>query len=110
MKWKTLARVVVGVVGTVVPAVAKAEQAAEALGRATSGPEKQQRALELVRESVGAIEGISERDLLNDADVERAARGVIDAVVGLQNIVAARARTKQPGDVAGVVPAGSTGE
>jgi len=47
--------------------------------------------LALVKASIVAAEENAGRDLLNDPEVESAARGIIDAVVAFQNIVAKKA-------------------
>jgi hypothetical protein len=42
----------------------------------------------MVKATLGLVESGTGRDLLDDEDVEKATREVIDAVVALQNIVA----------------------
>ncbi len=51
-----------------------------------TGPQKKAAALDIVKTSLGATEGVAGRDLVDDADVLQAAGGVIDAVVALHNI------------------------
>jgi len=85
--WKLLAHVGASIVGTIVPGVAEAEALAESLP-GTHGKEKQDRVVELVKQALIAGQGIAGHALAQDADVETATRGVIDAIVGLHNIVA----------------------
>lgn len=94
-------RFVAAIVGTIVPGVAKAQQAGEAIARSHSGKEKQDAVIDLVKHALEASESMSGKDLLNDPEAEAATRAVIDAVVNLHHVVA-----KQP--PAPVV--GSTGD
>jgi len=72
-----------------VPGVAQIEALARVIP-SLSGKVKQDAVVELVKQSLQTTEGISNKDLLNDAEVEKAARAVIDAVVAFQNIVVSR--------------------
>lgn len=54
------------------------------------GQEKQDAALEMVKDLLATTEGITGKDLLEDSDVADAAKKVIDAVVSFQNLVAKR--------------------
>jgi hypothetical protein len=51
------------------------------------GREKQDAAVQLVKSLLGLTEEASNRDLLDDEQVEAATRTVIDAVVALQNLL-----------------------
>jgi len=88
--WKKLAQVGLTIVGTVVPGVSAIEEIAKAFP-GMKGKAKQDAVVELVKASLQTLEGIKGGDLANDADVEQATRGVIDAVVGLQNLLARKA-------------------
>ena len=53
----------------------------------TKGKYKQDAAVYMVKSILGVAEVGTDRDLLDDEDVEEATRKVIDAVVALQNVV-----------------------
>ena len=74
------------VVKAVVPGVAQIESVAKAFPH-LKGVDKQNAVVELVKASLNAAEFITDRDLLNDPEVEKATRAVIDAVVAFQNVV-----------------------
>jgi hypothetical protein len=61
------------------------------------GVEKQDAAVKMTLSMLGIAEEALDRDILNDSDVENAARRVIDAVVSLQNLLASK---EQDSDVA----------
>jgi hypothetical protein len=86
--WKQIGKLALGIVSAVVPAVGQVEGAILALKGAHTGEEKQAAVLELVKGAVSATEQISDKDLLNDPEVEAATKAVIDTVVALQNILA----------------------
>lgn len=88
--WKKLASVGLTIVGAVVPGVSAIEEIAKAFPGLT-GKAKQDAVVELVKAALQTVEGVKGSDLANDADVEAATRGVIDAVVGLQNLLARKA-------------------
>ncbi len=52
------------------------------------GQEKQDAAIKMCVSMLGIAEAALERDILEDSEVEEAARKTIDAVVALQNIIA----------------------
>lgn len=89
--WKQIAHVGLTIVGAVVPGVAAIEQIARTIP-GLRGKAKQDAVVALVRESLAAAEGLKGKDLVDDADVEQATRGVIDAVVALQNLLARKAK------------------
>ena len=53
----------------------------------TRGKPKQDAAVEMIKKMLGLAEAGTNKDLLNDDDVEAATRKVIDAVVALQNLI-----------------------
>jgi len=53
----------------------------------SKGKYKQDAAVYMVKATLGLVETGAGRDLLNDADVEKATREVIDAIVALNNLV-----------------------
>jgi hypothetical protein len=55
------------------------------------GKEKQDQVVALVKTLLGASNALTQRTLAGDEDVEKATRGVIDAVVALQKILALKA-------------------
>jgi hypothetical protein len=88
--WKQVLHVGATIAGSVVPGVAMVEQIATALG-GLKGRQKQDAVVALVNNTLLAVEGVSAKDLANDADVEAATRAVIDAVVALQTVIARHA-------------------
>jgi len=55
------------------------------------GADKQNAVMTLVKDSLETVELAAGKDLLNDAEVDKAARAVIDAYVAFQNVVAKKA-------------------
>lgn len=74
----------------VLPGVAQVEAISKALP-GLKGQAKQDAVVELVKQSVIAAEGITNRDILNDPEVEKATRGIVDAVVAFQNVIVKKA-------------------
>lgn len=96
VNWKQIGQLSLTIVGAVVPAVAQVElgvKAAVTAVKAHDGPGKQAAALEIVKASVALVEQASEKDLLNDPEVEAATTAIIDAVVALNNVLAKKAPT-----------------
>jgi hypothetical protein len=93
--WRALSHITAAIVGTVVPGVVEMEDVAWKLGT-LRGPEKQEGVVQMVRGALAAANTLTERQLAEDPDVERATRGVIDAVVALHKIVAQRAAVPAP--------------
>jgi hypothetical protein len=87
-KLKNIGRIAIGIVGTIVPAVGKVEQIAEALPH-LKGQDKQDAVVGLVAAALDASEDLTDRSLLNHGEVDAATRGVIDAVVHLHNVIEA---------------------
>jgi len=83
-KWIKFA---VTVASAAIPGVAQIETIARSMP-ALKGKAKQDAVVELIKASVLASESVADRDLLNDPDVEKATRAIVDAVVAFQNIVA----------------------
>jgi hypothetical protein len=88
--WRALSHIGAAIVGTVVPGVAQVEDMAWKLGT-LRGAEKQDAVVQMVRGTLAAANTLTERQLAEDPDVEKATRGVIDAIVALQVIIAKRA-------------------
>lgn len=88
--WRQVSHIGAAIVGTVVPGVAQVEQLAWTIG-GMHGEQKQNAVVEIVQSALKASGTVLDRKLADDADVERATRGVIDAVVALQRIVAEKA-------------------
>ena len=61
------------------------------------GVEKQDAAVKMTLSMLGIAEEAMDKDIMNDSDVEKATRRVIDAVVALQNLLASK---EQDSDVA----------
>ena len=70
-----------------VPYLSQAMAIVELLSSA-KGEAKRKQAIELLKMLVSASEELSGKDLLNDAEVIKAAESAIDSIVALQNIVA----------------------
>ncbi len=86
---KKIGSIGLAVAAATIPGVAAIEQIAQAIP-GLKGPAKQQAVIDLVKNALVAAEGETDRDLLNDADVEAATRAVIDAVVALDNVIKAK--------------------
>ena len=54
------------------------------------GEEKENAAVGMVHAILQTVEAGADRDLLNDADVNRATREVMQAVIALQNVIASK--------------------
>ena len=78
------------------PLVVAAVHAVERVVKAAHGKDKQDAAVDLVGTMLTAAEGIASRDLLNDAKVQEALRHAINALVALENAVAAAREARQP--------------
>lgn len=69
------------------PLIVTAVKAVEKLGDAKKGKEKQDAAVDMVGDLIPLIEGAIDRDVVNEADVQRVLRKAIDVIVELQNVV-----------------------
>lgn len=85
--WKVVLGVGSTVLDQIIPGVAVVEAIARRLG-GLHGAQKQDAVVELVKAALETAHGVTGKELANDADVEKATRGVIDAVVALHNITA----------------------
>jgi len=88
--WRAVSHIGAKIVGAVVPGVEEAEALAWSVG-GMKGKEKQDQVVALVKTLLGASNALTQRTLAGDEDVEKATRGVIDAVVALQKILALKA-------------------
>lgn len=91
--WRNVFKIGITVLDTVIPGVRTIETIAQLIP-GLKGKAKQDAVVELVKQSLEASEQFMGRDLAEDAEVEKATRGVIDAVVSLQNIIAQKAAAK----------------
>lgn len=87
LPWGRILKVGSAVAGAIFPGISVVEQIASSIP-ALKGQAKQDAVIELVKATLETAESNAARDLLDDAEVEKAARGVIDAYVALQNILA----------------------
>ncbi len=76
------------------PIVIAAVNGVEKIVKGVKGKDKQDAAVNMVTELLPAIEGAADKDLLNDAEVQRLLRALIDATVAFQNGLAAAKRLK----------------
>lgn len=87
MPWRDVFKVGLTVLNTVIPGVGLVETIAKTIP-ALRGQQKQDAVVELVKQALATAENFAAKDLADDTDVERATRGVIDAVVALNNLIA----------------------
>ena len=87
-KWVKFA---VNIASAAIPGVAQIESIARALP-GLKGKAKQDAVVELVKASILASESVADKDLLNDPEVEKSTRGIVDAVVAFQNVIAKTAK------------------
>lgn len=94
-KWKVLGNLGLNIAGLLVPGVAQVEAIARSLP-GMKGKQKQDALVALVAQGLLSAEAVADRDLMNNAEVEKATRAAIDAIVHLDNVVASvrAARTK----------------
>ncbi len=76
------------------PLIIAAVNGVERIVKGAKGKEKQDAAVELVGEMLHAIEGATSKDILNDAEVQIAVRAAMDAIVNVQNVIAAVKQVK----------------
>lgn len=74
---------------SVIPIILEAITVVE-LVKVGTGQQKQDACVRLIKLILTASETAVDKDLLDDAEVEAATRKVIDAIVALQNLIAAR--------------------
>jgi hypothetical protein len=88
--WRAVSHIGGAIVGAIVPGVATLENAAWTVG-GMKGREKQDAVVKMALAALGVTNTVAGRELAQDADVEKATRGVIDAVVALNTILAKKA-------------------
>lgn len=71
------------------PLIVAAVQSVESLLSDKKGKAKQDAAVDMVGTLLPLVESYVGKDLLKDGEVQKAVRAAIDAVVALQNVVAA---------------------
>ena len=74
------------IAGLVFPQVGTIEAIAKSIP-GLKGQSKEDAAIHLTMESVTLFEDLISKDVVNDPEVEKAIRGVIQAVVALQNVL-----------------------
>jgi len=96
VSWKALADITLHIIEGIVPQVGQIEAIVKQVPQLKdlTGADKKAAVLSIISGSLQAAEGLADKDLLNDADVLAAAGGVVDAVVALQNIIAAKKAEK----------------
>jgi hypothetical protein len=80
MKWLTVTM-------RLFPLVVGAVHGVEALVTAKAGPEKQDAAVIMIRAMAATIDAGTGRNLLDDPDIEKAVRAMIDVYVALHNVI-----------------------
>lgn len=88
--WSTVLNVAIGMLDVAIPGVRNIETIARSIG-GLRGKQKQDAVVALVKQSLETSENFLARNFADDAEVEAATRGVIDAVVALNNILAQKA-------------------
>lgn len=88
--WRAVSHIGAAIVGTVVPGVATLENAAWTIG-GMSGRAKQDTVVQMALDALKVTNTVAGHELAKDADVEKATRAVIDAVVALNTILAQKA-------------------
>lgn len=81
MKWFEIGLRIIPYIGTAVAAVERFVSG--------KGQVKQDAAIDMVKVLLESVEGAAAKDLIDNEKVQAGARGVVDAVVAFQNIVAA---------------------
>ena len=82
MKWVTIGLKILPYISMAVKAV---EEFVKGKGR-----EKEDAAVGMVHAVLQTVEAGADKDLLNDEDVNRATRAVMQAIVALQNVIATK--------------------
>lgn len=104
--WKDIAKIGAGIGGDVavrvfpsLPLIVAAVQSAEVVFKGKGrGKEKKQAVVEFVARALMATEAISDKDLLNDVAVAVLLSNAIDAIVALENGIAAAKLLRQVKD------------
>lgn len=77
----------IGVATKLLPVIISAVGTVEKIAVGIKGKDKQDAAVEIVRDVLPLVEASAGRDLVNDGAVQEAIRKVIDAQVALQNVI-----------------------
>lgn len=85
--WRSVSHIGAAIVGQIVPGVAVAEELAWKLG-AHDNAQKASDVAAMGKAVLTSLKAVTGKDLANDADVDQAIRGVTDAVVALNKILA----------------------
>lgn len=88
--WKNIFSIGMTVLDAVIPGVRQIEVIAGLIPQ-LRGKAKQDAVVELVKQALQTSETFMGRGLADDAEVEKATRSVVDAVVALNNILAKKA-------------------
>lgn len=86
MDKKKALQIGLNIAGFLLPQVSQIEAIAKAIP-ALKGKDKEDAAIKLMLESLDLFEDLVAKDVLQDEEVEKAVRGVIQSVVALQNIL-----------------------
>lgn len=86
MKWKDFGKFGLGIAGVIFPQIAVIEETAKVFTTKPTGAEKKAAVLKLAKASLSMAEQVTDRDLLDDAEMVTAAEAVIDAVVAFNNL------------------------
>lgn len=96
LPWKHIASVALGVGGLFIPGLQVAVNTVEASLPELKGPQKKAAAVAIATTVVETIEGAAGKDILNDPMVMAATASAVDAIVSLQNAIAAAEHAKNP--------------
>lgn len=94
IRWNDVFRIGTTILGAAIPGVGVVEAIARQIPQ-LRGQQKQDAVVELVKQALAASEAFVGRELADDEDIAKATRGVIDAVVALNNIIAAKTAAAQ---------------
>lgn len=83
-------KIALQVASTAIPGAAQVQILAKSIP-GLKGQAKQDAVLDLVKASLLTAESVADRDLLNDPEVEKATRAMIDAVVAFQKVLVKKA-------------------
>lgn len=79
------------IAGAIFPNIAHIEELAKAVP-VLKGKAKEDAVIELLKNSSWFIEDVTDKEILNEEDVEAAIRDVIKAVISLQNLIKKKAQ------------------
>lgn len=92
--WTDVFKIGATVLNAVIPGVGVVEAIARSIPQ-LRGKAKQDAVVEIVKQSLATAESFAGRELVDDAEIEAATRGVVDAVVALNNIIAKKSAAIQ---------------